>query len=231
MSISQRITTLPDPPTLADADFDTKAQTFLSALPDWGDEVDTLGQQANTLADAIDSDKSAAEAALSSTESARDAAIAARDSAVAVSGAVGYSAATTYNTPDAVIGSDGHTYRCTGSGVLGDDPVTSTSGDWQRITAASAGAWVSVSSSRTAQPGDNLYIDTSGGSVVITLPAAPANGSMVRFIDPTSTWATNPVTVARNGATIQGLSEDMTADIDATVFALLYLDGDWRLVP
>lgn len=46
-----------------------------------------------------------------------------------------WDAATTYNYPDVVAFTDGHTYRCTGSNVLGASysPVTSKQ-DWQRIS-------------------------------------------------------------------------------------------------
>jgi hypothetical protein len=45
-----------------------------------------------------------------------------------------YVATRTYNTNDACIGSNGVTYRCTADGVVGDDPVTSSSGNWMSIT-------------------------------------------------------------------------------------------------
>jgi len=45
-----------------------------------------------------------------------------------------YSSTVTYNTNDACIGSNGVTYRCTADGVTGDDPVTSSTGNWKNIT-------------------------------------------------------------------------------------------------
>lgn len=45
-----------------------------------------------------------------------------------------YDNSKTYNTNDACIGSNGVTYRCTADGVTGDDPVTSSTGNWKSIT-------------------------------------------------------------------------------------------------
>jgi hypothetical protein len=38
-----------------------------------------------------------------------------------------------YGLPDTVWGSDGITYRCLGTGVVGEDPVSSISGDWAAL--------------------------------------------------------------------------------------------------
>jgi hypothetical protein len=38
-----------------------------------------------------------------------------------------------YDYPDTVLGSDGITYRCIGTGVVGEDPVGSVSGDWAAL--------------------------------------------------------------------------------------------------
>lgn len=45
-----------------------------------------------------------------------------------------YSGAATYNAPTIVAGSDGMRYACVGTGVTGDDPVGSVSGNWVRLT-------------------------------------------------------------------------------------------------
>lgn len=55
-------------------------------------------------------------------------------SASSTAGAALWLVGTTYNSPDAVIGSDGQTYRCIGTSVLADNPVGSVTGDWVQIT-------------------------------------------------------------------------------------------------
>jgi hypothetical protein len=49
-----------------------------------------------------------------------------------------WEALTSYDYPDAVIGSDGNPYRCIGTAVVGDDPVSSTSGDWVQLNLVTA---------------------------------------------------------------------------------------------
>jgi len=46
-----------------------------------------------------------------------------------------YAGATTYNFPDVVAGSDGDNYRCMSTGIVGEDPVGSVTGNWAKITA------------------------------------------------------------------------------------------------
>lgn len=82
------------------------------------------------------------------------------------------------------------------------------------------------SSNYTAVSGDRLAVNTSSGPVTITLPANPVVGSSkVTISDYNGTFATNALTVARNGKLIQGLAENMTADANYSVFKLVYIDN------
>lgn len=100
-----------------------------------------LGTDINATVGAINSassdiDASAAAAETSADESAASAAEAAASAAAAAAstGVTVYSDLVTYNYPDTVVGSDSNTYRCTGTGVIGDDPVGSATGDWKQLT-------------------------------------------------------------------------------------------------
>ena len=76
------------------------------------------------------------------------------------------------------------------------------------------------------------FVNTSGGAVTATLPASPATGDMVRFIDLNATFDTNNLTVARNGKKIQGDTSDMTVATERAGFALVF-SGDtqgWLLM-
>ena len=48
------------------------------------------------------------------------------------------------------------------------------------------------------------FIDTSSGSVTVTLPSSPSAGDIVAFADYTQTFCTNSVTLCRNGSKIGG---------------------------
>ena len=73
-------------------------------------------------------------------------------------------------------------------------------------------------------------VDTTGGVIVATLPASPAQGDRIAFFDAAGTFATNKATIGRNGQTIMGLSEDMDATTRYARFELLFdATRGWRL--
>ena len=69
----------------------------------------------------------------------------------------------------------------------------------------------------------------TGGAITLTLPGSPALGDQVSFIDYGSA-ATNNITIARNGKTIQGAAADLTIALDRAASTLVY-DGSagWLL--
>lgn len=68
----------------------------------------------------------------------------------------------------------------------------------------------------TAVAGDRLLADTSGGAFTITLPASPSVGDApILLRDLAGTFATNNLTLDRNGNKIEGAPEDFIVDINA----------------
>ena len=92
-------------------------------------------------------------------------------------------------------------------------------------------AWQDKSGDYTASDGDNLFVDTSGGAVEITLPGSPSIGNQVKIIDSHGTAATNNITVNRNGEKIQGSAANLTISTNRAGIALVYYDSDngWLL--
>ena len=82
-----------------------------------------------------------------------------------------------------------------------------------------------VSGSTTVQPGAGLLVDTSSGPVTITLPASPATGSFVSFIDAKYTFDTNALTVGRNSSNIANSAADLVVNTEGAGFTLVY-SGD-----
>jgi len=89
--------------------------------------------------------------------------------------------------------------------------------------------YVSKSSNYTAINKDFIYADTSTSSFTITLPLTPSANDRVAVIDNTSSFSTNPLSIARNGQTIMGLGEDLTVETDNISFELIYNGTDWRI--
>ena len=96
---------------------------------------------------------------------------------------------------------------------------------------SSAGsAWKNISSTYTAINNDRIAANTSGGAFTVTLPASPAFGANVTFIDHTKTWDTNNLTIARNGQLIEGLGQDLICDVVGDmVITLIYNGSTWRV--
>jgi hypothetical protein len=85
--------------------------------------------------------------------------------------------------------------------------------------------WRAISSVETVQPGAQILADTSGGTLTITLPASPALGDEVSFIDSDYTFDTNAFTVGRNGSNIAAAAADLVVNTEGAGFTLVY-SGD-----
>jgi hypothetical protein len=85
--------------------------------------------------------------------------------------------------------------------------------------------WRAVSANTTTQPGAGLLVNTSGGARTITLPASPATGDFVSFIDAGYTFDTNALTVGRNGSNIANSAADLVVNTEGAGFTLVY-SGD-----
>jgi hypothetical protein len=85
--------------------------------------------------------------------------------------------------------------------------------------------WRAVSANTTTQPGAGLLVNTSGGARTITLPASPATGDFVSFIDAGYTFDTNNLTVGRNSSNIANSASDLVVNTEGAGFTLVY-SGD-----
>jgi len=89
--------------------------------------------------------------------------------------------------------------------------------------------FLATGSSYTANSTDRLAVDTSGGIVTVTLPATPSSGDIVEFFDKEVSWATNNLTVTRNGSTIEGSGTDLIADVSGSNFYCQYDGSTWQV--
>jgi hypothetical protein len=85
--------------------------------------------------------------------------------------------------------------------------------------------WRAISSAETVQAGAQILADTSGGALTITLPASPALGDEVSFVDSDYTFDTNALTVGRNSENIAGSAADLVVNTEGAGFTLVY-SGD-----
>lgn len=72
-------------------------------------------------------------------------------------------------------------------------------------------------------------VDTFAGVVTLILPADPAVGDAIVFIDARNTWATHNLILGRNGHTIMGFVSDLSCDLADQQFTIWWNGADWRL--
>lgn len=89
--------------------------------------------------------------------------------------------------------------------------------------------WKLITSNYTAVNTDRIIADTTAGSFTITLPATPSIGSYVIITD-AGDWEQNNLTVARNGSTIEGLSDDLLLTVKSMTVEFIYSGTTWQVV-
>ena len=89
-------------------------------------------------------------------------------------------------------------------------------------------SWIKETSAYTATSGDYIISDTSAGAFTITLPSSPSVGAQVVIADGAS-WGANNLTIARNGSTIDSLSENLILDIDGAAVTFIYDGTTWEV--
>lgn len=84
----------------------------------------------------------------------------------------------------------------------------------------------------TAQAGDDLFVDTAVGPVVITLPATPTIDDQPITIIDLGSASSNIITIARNGNRINGLESNLTISSNNGGVELQFASSGlgWRLI-
>lgn len=210
------ITALPTPPSRQDPlNFADRADDFLGALPQFATE-------ANALATAVNADETAAAASAADAANSADIAQAAALAAQTVSSYKGeWSSLTGPLTVPSTVSYLGIFYT-----------LTSNIADVTAHTPGVSAVWLVVGTGErplSISTNTSLNLFTTyrvTANCIATLPAAPTDGSWVKFINKTGT---NNFTVARNGKTIEGLSADLTVNVNNKGFWMIYsaTANDW----
>ena len=111
----------------------------------------------------------------------------------------------------------------TTSGTANQVLVTDGSNNLSFATVSGGASWQAIKTANfnvTAKEG--YFIDTTSTTITATLPASPAIGDFVQFIDYAGTFDTNNFTVARNGNKIQGDATDLTVSVERAGLTLIY---------
>jgi len=109
------------------------------------------------------------------------------------------------------------------------DSALQPDGDGSALTGIVAGlAWARKTSNYTSANNDAILADTSGGAWTLTLPSSPSVGDLVRVLDGAD-WATNNLTVARNGSTVEGDAADLVMNIGGVSVDFVYDGSTWQI--
>lgn len=213
------ITALPTPPSTASpADFDSRADSFLGALP-------TFTTQSNSLAtvnynNAVDCQTNAGLAQTAASNAASAAA-----TAVAASGAAAWVSGTTYSVGAAVYSPVNRLiYRRLIAGAGTTDPSADGT-NWIGID-TSLSVIVVTGTTQAAAAGSH-YVLTNVSATTVTLPASPATGDQV-WVTVANDLTTN--VIAKNAKTIMKLAQDLTINVANVTVKLRYVNTDWKLV-
>jgi len=91
--------------------------------------------------------------------------------------------------------------------------------------------YYTIPAAYTAVNGDQLLINTTGtggglnAPVTITLPASPAIGNEVTFIDSGNGFGSNNLTINRNSQPILGNASNLTVSTNGVAFTLVYVNS------
>ena len=76
----------------------------------------------------------------------------------------------------------------------------------------------------TAVSGNGYFVNTTSGTITVTLPAGSA-GDIVSLADYAATWQTNNLTVSPNGSEkIGGVNANVTLDTEGQSVTFIYVD-------
>jgi hypothetical protein len=101
-----------------------------------------------------------------------------------------------------------------------------TNGSGTLSFGAAGTSWQAVKTGDfTAAAGEGYFINTTSGTITMTLPSSPSIGDEVSFVDYAGTFGSNTMTVGRNSQKIQAASADLTVSVDRAANTLVFTDS------
>jgi hypothetical protein len=99
--------------------------------------------------------------------------------------------------------------------ALGASASVGVDVNWQTVKTASF----------NAVAGEGYFINTTSGVITVTLPTSASIGDQIAIKDYAGTFATNNLTIARNGHNIQGVANDSLISTNRASLVLVYVDA------
>ena len=105
------------------------------------------------------------------------------------------------------------------SRALGDSFSLNPNVDWQSVIVADG------STGTTGSAGIGYFINTTSAAHTFTLPASASRGDTIALRDYAGTFATNKLTINRNGHNIQGVANNSLIGTNRASLVLVYVDS------
>ena len=105
------------------------------------------------------------------------------------------------------------------SRALGDSFSLNPNVDWQSVIVADG------STATTGVAGRGYFINTTSAAHTFTLPASASRGDTIAIKDYAGTFASNKLTIARNGHNIQGVANNSLIGTNRASLVLVYVDS------
>jgi hypothetical protein len=105
------------------------------------------------------------------------------------------------------------------SRALGDSFSLGVNVDWQSVIVADG------STTTTGSAGKGYFINTTSAAHTFTLPISATRGDTIALKDYAATFATNKLTIARNGHNIQGVANNSLIGTNRASLVLVYVDS------
>ena len=224
------IAALPAPPDPTDSTstFNSKAFSFLAALPDFRSQANDLAAECNGYAVAADASADAASLSEAAAGLNQTAASASALAAAASAGAAAWVSGATYAVGDVRWSpASEYVYRRKTNGAGGTDPASDPT-NWA-LAGSTLPQLVIVSGTTQTASSNGHYSLENVAATTLTLPASPAVGDAVWIT--ASNGRTDNI-AARNGQKIMAVAEDMTLDQAYLTTSLRYINATvgWVLV-
>ena len=92
--------------------------------------------------------------------------------------------------------------------------------------------WQAVKTSNfTAVAGEGYFVNTTSGTITMTLPASPSAGDSVSIADYAGTFGANALSINRNGSNLQGVAADGTVSTSQQNVRFTYADSTKGWIP
>jgi hypothetical protein len=107
-------------------------------------------------------------------------------------------------------------------------PPTGANNIEVRCLATGEPGFLIITASQAVVTAGRYAVDTSSNVVTCTLPGSPSGGDAIYFVDAGGAYATNNLTIARNGNTINGAASDHTISTNGLSTGFVYNGATWR---